>query len=438
MQSSEETQRVKEAGLPLRSLALEVLDGPDKGKAFTGEGERVTVGTALDNDLVLTDPTVSRYHLELERSVDRVKVSDVGSTNGTLTAGVLLGQGAVLAGAQLKLGHTTVKVGDGRTLTLELHQEESFGPLKGRTAVMRRLMTKVAKAAQSDISVLLNGETGTGKELIAQALHEQGPRAKKPFVTVDCGSLAPGLVASELFGHERGAFTGADRRHTGAFERAEGGTVFLDEVGELPQALQAVLLGVLERRIFRRVGGQDDVEVDVRIVSATHRDLRAEVNKGTFRLDLFYRIAVVRLQVPALRDRSDDVPMLVEHFLRAAGHDGEVEDLVSNKAMQALQSHHWPGNVRELRNLIEATLAMGETPPLETNEHPAHVPPSSAPVNAAVLPYKDARLQVLHGFESRYLKTLLERADGNVSQAGRVARMDRSHLIELLKKHGLK
>ena len=435
--SSEKTQRVSEAGLPLRSFALEVVEGPDKGKAFAGEGERVTVGTALDNDLVLTDPTVSRYHLELERATDRVKVSDVGSTNGTLAGGVLLGQGAVASGATLKLGHTTLKVGDGRTLTLELHNEESFGPLKGRTLVMRRLMTKVAKAAQSDISVLLNGESGTGKELIAQALHEQGPRGKKPFVTVDCASLSPGLVASELFGHERGAFTGADRRHVGAFERADGGTVFLDEVGELPQALQASLLGVLERRTFRRVGGQEEVGVDVRIVSATHRDLRAEVNKGTFRLDLFYRLAVVRLHVPALRDRADDIPLLVEHFLRAAGHDGDLEDLVSKKAMQSLQSHHWPGNVRELRNLIEATLAMGEPPPLEGSEVRAPAE-SAATVDDAQLSYKDARLQVLNGFESRYLKSLLERAKGNVSEAGRVARMDRSHLIELLKKHGLK
>ncbi len=421
MTTQQSTQRVQQSGLPLKALSVTVLDGPDQGKRCTSQSERLTIGTATDNDLALTDPAVSRYHLELSRAGDRLSVRDVGSTNGTVAGSVAIERGTVPPGTSLKIGRTTIEVGDGQTLELELHPGESIGPLKGRTEVMRRLMTKVAKVGKSDVAVLLNGESGTGKELLAQALHEQSPRASKPFVTVDCGSLAPGLVASELFGHEKGSFTGAERRHVGAFERADGGTIFLDEIGELPSALQSTLLGVLERKQFRRVGGAETVTVDVRVVSATHRDLRAEVNSGAFRLDLFYRLAVVKLEVPALRERADDIPLLVEHFLKEAGHDGPVEDLISPRAMDSLKQHYWPGNVRELRNLVEATLAMGEPPPLEAGRS-----------------YKDARAGALAEFEKKYLGGLIERSKGNVSEASRLARMDRSHLIELLKKHGLK
>jgi DNA-binding NtrC family response regulator len=204
-------------------------------------------------------------------------------------------------------------------------------------------------------------------------------------------------------------------------------------VGELPAALQATLLGALERKAFRRVGGSEQVTVDVRIVSATHRDLRAEVNKGNFRLDLFYRLAVVKLDVPPLRARADDIPLLVEYFLRDAGHAGPVEELVSERAMEALKAHYWPGNVRELRNLVEATLAMGETPPLDGST------PAAAPVAQLELrSYKDARNDALTVFEKTYLGGLIERAKGNVSEASRLARMDRTHLIDLLKKHRLK
>ncbi|MBK7865273.1 MAG: sigma 54-dependent Fis family transcriptional regulator [Archangiaceae bacterium] len=429
-----QTQPMQQAGLPLRALAVTVVEGPDQGKRSAALTERITVGTAADNELVLTDPSVSRYHLELSRDGDRVRVRDVGSTNGTQAGAVELDTGTVPAGTRLTLGRTTLEVTDGQTVTVELHPGESLGPLKGRSEVMRRLMTKVAKVAKSDVAVLLSGESGTGKELLARALHEQSPRAKAPFVTVDCGSLAPGLVASELFGHEKGAFTGAERRHVGAFERAQGGTVFLDEIGELPQALQSTLLGAVERKSFRRVGGAEQVEVDVRIVSATHRDLRAEVNASTFRLDLFYRLAVVKLEVPPLRERAEDVPLLVEHFLREAGHGGPVEELVSDRAMESLQKHYWPGNVRELRNLVEATLAMGEAPALESGQQGRPSPAAALDERS----YKDARADALQAFERAYLGGLIDRAKGNVSEASRLARMDRSHLIELLKKHGLK
>ncbi len=416
----------------MKALAVEVIEGPDAGKRASSD--RITIGTAPGNELLLTDPTVSRYHVELTRTGDRVQVVDHGSTNGTAIGGAIVERGAVPVGSVLALGNTKVRIDDAAVVTVDLHEAERFGGLVGRSPRMRALMARVAKVAKSDTSVLILGESGTGKEVIARAIHDHSSRARKPFVTVDCGALSPTLVASELFGHERGAFTGADRRHAGAFERANGGTVFLDEIGEMPPALQTALLGALERKRIRRVGGDEDIAIDVRVVAATNRDLRAEVNRGSFRLDLYYRMAVVLLEVPALRERPEDLPALVEHFVRETGHGGALEDLISPAAMQALEKHHWPGNVRELRNLVEATLAMGEVPRFESVEAAAAADPIA---RVLALDYKEARRAVLEDFEKRYLVALLARAKGNVSLAAREAQMDRSHLIDLLKRHAL-
>ena len=423
-------------GLPVRTLQVEVVDGPDAGEASKATSEHLTVGTADGNDLVLSDPTVSRYHLELVRGDQGIEVVDHGSTNGTIHQGVRIQRAVVRPGTVLSLGRTAIRIGDGGRVTVELHEQDEWAGLRGRTPVMRRLMARVRRAAQSDSAVLLVGESGTGKELIARALHDEGPRRAGPFVVVDCGALSPSLVASELFGHEKGAFTGADRRHEGAFERAHGGTLLLDEVGELPPALQPTLLGALERRRFRRVGGREEIEVDVRLVCATHRDLRAEVNAGTFRLDLYYRIAVVVLSVPALRERVEDVPLLVEHFVREAGADGPLDDVVGADAMASLCAHHWPGNVRELRNVVEAMLVMGEEPALDGG---VASPEGGADVvdRSLGLSYRDARAAVLAEFERRYLRRLLDRAGGNVSRAAREARMDRTYLIKLLARHDI-
>jgi DNA-binding NtrC family response regulator len=280
----------------------------------------------------------------------------------------------------------------------------------------------------------LLGESGTGKELVARAIHDSSGRASEPFVTVDCGAISPTLFASELFGHERGAFTSADRQHIGAFERAHGGTIFLDEIGELPPELQSALLGALERRRIRRVGGRTDIDVDVRLVSATHRDLRAHVNAGTFRLDLFYRVAVVTLSVPPLRERPDDVPMLVEHFLREAGYAGEVANVFDSDAMKRLAVHSWPGNVRELRNVVLGTLALGEPTSLGSDLGA----PAADPVAAVLeLGYRDAKRRIMDDFERRYVEHLLQKTGGNVRQASRDAQMDRSYLMELIKRHRL-
>jgi DNA-binding NtrC family response regulator len=275
--------------------------------------------------------------------------------------------------------------------------------------------------------VLVIGESGTGKERVAEALHALSPRKAAPLVTVDCGALPSALLASELFGHERGAFTGADRTHPGAFERAAKGTLFLDEIGELPAADQASLLGVLERKRFRRVGGTSELELGARVIAATNRDLRAEVNTGRFRPDLYHRLAVVSLRIPPLRDRSEDIPLLVEHFARELGADGSIEQLFGSEQLARWRRGPWPGNVRELRNAIEAALLVG-------------IAPSEAIVTSdtGLPPYKDARARLLADFERDYLSRLLAEAGGNVSAAARLAKMDRSHLIDLLRRRDLK
>jgi DNA-binding NtrC family response regulator len=423
--------------VPVRTLRAEVLSGPDAGRGLSSDNESFTVGTAEGNTLVVTDPTVSRFHIELSVAPSGVRVVDLGSTNGTRIHDVIVERAVVPAGSVLTLGRTTLRVGEGRDADVELHGSESVAGIHGRSASMRKLMAAITRAARSDASALITGESGTGKELVARALHEVSPRAGGPFETVDCGALTPTLVASELFGHERGAFTGADRQHTGAFERANGGTLFLDEIGELAPPLQAALLGVLERRKFRRVGGRSDIAVNVRVVSATHRDLRGEVNAGRFRLDLYYRLAIVTLRVPPLRERPEDIPVLVEYFLRECGLDTPVSSLISPATMQTLQAHAWPGNVRELRNLVEASVAMGEPPPIESAEHPDHG--ASDPIGARLgLRYKEARAAVLDEFEVRYLRALIGRAEGNVSRAARESGINRGHLTEMLQRRRIR
>jgi DNA-binding NtrC family response regulator len=423
--------------VPVRTLRLEVLEGPDRGTVFVAESDEVSVGTAGGNDLVLTDETVSRYHMELLRQPDGILVRDHGSTNGTALGDATIREAWIPAGAVLRLGKSSIQVSEGDLVRVELMPGDRFGRLRGKSPVMRKLMSRLEKVAQSDVPILLLGETGTGKELMAEAVHHASPRASGPLEVVDCAALHPTLVASELFGHEKGAFTGADRRHVGAFERAHGGTVFLDEIGDISPEFQASLLGALERRRFKRVGGTEDIQCDVRVVSATHRDLRAEVNAGTFRQDLYYRLAVVLLRVPALRERMEDLPVLMLHFLYEAGFDGELEELIPKSALKNLEAHHFPGNVRELRNLMEATLALGEAPSLSAHETSSERI-VQMPEEIFELTYKEARTIVMDQFEARYVKKLLARTDENAALGARTAKMNRSYLFQLIRKHGLR
>ncbi len=426
-------------------LRITVDAGPDAGAQHAPDDvASIAIGTSEDNAIVLTDPTVSRYHLELRRTASGVQVTDLGSRNGTWVGSVRIERAIVPAGTRLKLGDTTIAVDDAGS-TVAPPQTEAPRPadLVGDSDGIREVARLVHKLARVDSSVLIQGETGTGKEVIARALHEASPRRTGELVVVDCGSMPATLIASILFGHEKGSFTGADQRRVGAFERAQGGTVLLDEIGELPLEVQPALLGVLERRAFSRVGGAQPIGVDVRILAATHRDLRAEVNAGRFRADLYYRLAVAKILVPPLRERPEDIAPLIAHFVERLTGVAELGPLAS--AIDALKAHPWSGNVRELRNVVEAAIVMGE---LDLGHGPGPGPGpgddraallTAGPTGSRdVAAYRDARAAALTAFEASYLKDLIARTDGNASEAARVARMDRPYLLTLLRKHGLR
>jgi DNA-binding NtrC family response regulator len=438
----------RQSRAPVRSIRARVSKGPDEGLEKSA-AESLTVGTAETNDLVLTDETVSRYHLELTRSHDRIVIRDYGSTNGTVSGGAWIERASLTPGTTLRLGRTSLWVGDGETVDLELYQGDDLAGIIGNAPVTRQLMAQVRKVAPSNVSALLLGETGTGKEVVARAIHKLSPRGDGPFEVVDCGSMLPTLIASELFGHEAGAFTGANDQHIGAFERADGGTLFLDEIGELPPALQPMLLGALERRSFRRLGGKEQIEVNVRVISATNRELRNEVNAGAFRQDLYYRLAVVLIRLPPLRERIEDIPFLARHFLRQAGATESLEQVLPPSAIEALGRHSWPGNVRELRNMVEAALVIGHAGalPSHPSEGAAPSPPAGAgggsrrsiDVDALIdLSYPEARARAIDAFERAYVEGLLQQTGGNVSQAARRAQMNRSYLTRLLRRAGLR
>jgi DNA-binding NtrC family response regulator len=430
------------AALPIRSLRATVIDGAERGLTATTEEETLRIGTADGNDLVLADRAVSRFHVEVRRTRTAVELRDLASTNGTRIGRARLADAAVELElpVDIVIGGTTLRLDDGAFAMREAYGDSRYGELIGSSITIRKLFTSLAKVAASGptIPVLVHGESGTGKELVARAIHENSARAEGPFLVLDCGAISPSLLASELFGHERGAFTGADRRHLGVFERARGGTLLIDEIGELPSDLQPALLGALERGKIRRVGGTEDIAIDVRVVSATHRDLRGEVNRNTFRLDLYYRLAVVTLRVPPLRERSEDIRALVEHFLRASGIDADPVAYFGLETMTRLESHAWPGNVRELRNVVEAAIVLGEAPDALDDAPDARDGGERVTTDSLLgLPYREARARLLADFELHYVRALLDRAEWNVRRAARLAGMDRSYLIDLMKKHGL-
>src|SRR5579859_5111599 len=300
-------------------FTLLVLTGLAVGQTVTVD-RKVRVGKAADNDLVLPDDTVSRHHCELERRGDCVFVKDLGSTNGTRIAGSKITEALAPPGSILRFGEVEVVVrASPQKVDVLPSEEPRFGPAIGESLAMRTVFGMLQRIAPTDGTVLLEGETGTGKDVLARALWTEGARAKGPFFVVDCGAVTYSLIESELFGHERGAFTGAVSARQGAFELAEGGTVFLDEIGELPLDVQPKLLRVLEAREFRRVGGNKMIKTDVRVIVATKRNLQREVQAGKFREDLYFRLAVVPITVPPLRARRDDIPQLVEHILKASG-----------------------------------------------------------------------------------------------------------------------
>ncbi len=431
------TQNVSvEPSQSVQAFALTVLSGPDAGHRFASTGSTLTLGTHRSVGAVLTDPTVSRFHAEIDVASGRPRIRDLESRNGTSVDGVAVELAFLRDAATLSVGRTLLRfdVGHAR-IDVPASRSDAFALLRGRSLAMRRVFEILARTAPTDATMLLLGETGTGKEAVAESVHRESRRAKKPFVVVDCGAIPAGLLESELFGHEKGAFTNASGTRHGILETANGGTVFLDEIGELGADLQPKLLRALEKREIRRVGANDYQPIDVRVIAATHRDLRAEVNARRFRSDLYYRLAVVEVRLPPLRERREDIPLLVDHFLEAqtadveAASEGALRYVRSAAFAASVASHQWPGNVRELRNYLERTLALFGLPDTPTT------PTQDAD---AELPLKEARDACVRRFEREYLESILARHDGNVTAAARAAGVDRAHFYRLLWRYDLR
>jgi len=423
--------------LQVPKIRLKVLKGPDKGKVVTLEQDELLIGSAEGAHLQLDDPTVSRNHCVIRWTGKGALLRDLGSTNGTRIEGVTVREAYVPAGAMLELGNSRVRFERlEESVEIPVAESERFGRLWGRSIAMRRLFALAAQVAASDVTVLIEGETGTGKDALCEAIHQTSLRANGALVVVDCGAVPENLFESELFGHEKGAFTGADRARAGAFEEADGGTLFLDEIGELPLQLQPKLLRVLEAREVRRVGSVQPKKVNVRVIAATNRDLREEVNRGTFRQDLYFRLEVMRLRVPPLRERPEDIPVLIEHFRRLARPQGDALP-VSEEALQRFVANPWPGNVRELRNAVERLVVLRELPSLPGTDGPPSSPGGEVQVDVRI-PFKEAKNALTEGFERAYLTALLESTQGNVSEAARRAEIDRVYLLKLLGRYGLR
>jgi DNA-binding NtrC family response regulator len=413
----------------VRTCDIVVLDGPDAGTRVRLDRARFHIGTQRNNDLVLSDHTVSKQHLELTVEAHGYRVTDLDSRNGTWLGAARIGELTVREPVTLRLGATLLRIAPtDEEAEVPASTSTAFGTLLGQSVAMRELFAQLASVAPTDCSVLLEGETGVGKEHVAEALHQQSARAAKRFVVVDCGALVGELMEAELFGYVHGAFSGAAGAREGLLASASGGTLFLDEIGELSLPLQAKLLGAIERRRIVPLGSSTPRPIDVRIIAATTRNLGREMNRGCFRVDLFYRLAVARLRVPPLRERKEDIPLLVRMFLGQlrARYGERVPAELPAVALDPFATQSWPGNVRELRNVVERmALAIAEERP------------GSPAVEEPAEPYCDARERFLADFERQYLLRRLEQTGFNVTQAARHAGVDLRYFRRLLQRHGL-
>lgn len=416
-----------------QKIKIEVVSGSDLGKSVVVGDKLLHIGTQIGNSVELTDRTVSGIHVELRVTNGGVKLKDLSSTNGTWIEGVRITEGIVPFGTTLRLGNTKLRV-----LALDEHVTEPLSPsfkyafLIGRSAAMRSLFMLLERVSPTDETVLITGETGTGKDVCARSIVETSRRKDKPYVVVDCGAIPPNLLESELFGHARGAFTGAVSEHRGAFERAQGGTVFLDEIGELPLSLQTRLLRAVENRQVRRIGDGRDIPLDIRILAATNRCLEEEVNRGTFRPDLYYRLSVVQIRLPPLRERVEDIEMLATHFLCELENGALVS--LNETLLNELRTHRWPGNIRELRNHLRR-IALGE---VANPTAPAGQPEIKEPCSIDLsIPFKDCKMKAIEQFERTYLSALMKACHGNISKAARTAQTDRTYLSRLLTKYSI-
>jgi DNA-binding NtrC family response regulator len=425
------------------SAKLVVVSGPDEGTEVPLTGE-VLAGTDADCGLQMHDQAVSRQHAAFSIAEGRIKVRDLGSRNGTFYGGTRVNDAEVPIGAVITLGKSAVAI-HYRMYVREVRPSRvpHFGELIGQSLAMREIFAILERIAPTEIPVLVEGESGTGKELVARSIHTASPRFRAPFIALDCSAISPQTAESELFGHVRGAFPGADSDRAGAFSKAEGGTILLDEIGELPLALQPKLLRVLESSEISVIGEDEPRKIDVRIVASSNRDLHAEVYRGTFRKDLLYRLEVVRVRIPPLRQRPEDIAPLAAHLLGGKLDDGQV---IEGENLAKLMTYSWPGNVRELRNTLDRAVALAQKPDqpppgfaqLAINLGPASAAPVSIgmdfPGVSSHVPYKEAKAQLLSSFERSYVDALIKRHKGNIKRAAEAAGLSRKHLYELIRR----
>jgi two-component system, NtrC family, response regulator GlrR len=392
----------------------------------------LTLGAGSGAGLIVASPTVSRAHVELTLCEEGVRVRDLNSRNGTFYLGQRIDTMVLSPGSRIVLGSVEVVIEpDPASIDGRAAQETAYRGILGVSPALRKIFSTLARLEGSLVNVLVTGESGAGKEVVARALHQGSAVASGPLVVKNCAAMSRELALSELFGHKKGAFTGAVEAREGAFQAANGGTLFLDEIGELPLDVQPTLLRALELGEVTPVGATLASKVRVRIIAATNRNLEEAVRAGSFREDLYYRLAVVKVRVPALRERPEDIPALAHHFARSAGLSAVPGDVVAQ-----WQMHDWPGNVRELRNAVEAFVALGGLP----DESPAGAPTGGGAIRGLVdleRPLMEQREAVVEQFTRAYLLALMERTGGNQSEASRVSGVERSHLRKLLIKHGL-
>lgn len=432
--------------LQLKKVTIKVTSGEDAGAELEVGATTRVIGSSTECDLVLQDGFTSRRHLEFVPQADGIRVRDLKSRNGSFLGKVRFHELTIAESTTISLGKTTLLVSlDAKGLEVPLSNHSRFGAAVGESVPMRAVFALLEHAAQTDVTVLLEGPSGTGKDILATSLHQVSPRREGPLVVVDCGSIPENLIESELFGHEKGAFTGAAAARQGAFEQANGGTLFLDEIGELPIEMQPRLLRALESRTFRRVGGSKTISTDARFVAATNRRLAEAVRRGEFREDLYYRLNVVQVRVPPLSERAGDVPLLATQFLRRASGDEQAE--LPPGLARVLTSHTWPGNARELRNVVERFATFQSTDPRLLFGAPQSVDLGNAqssqqPLSGESLSleryygldYHEAKRQIIDELHRRLLPHVLEECDGNVSEAAKQLGIPRTSLHRMLKK----
>jgi len=438
----------------LRRVMLRVKAGPDMGSQSTVARSRVTIGRSAVNDLVLTDSSISGTHAEIVLGDNGVKVHDLDSTNGTFVGPIRISSAWIEPGMVVKLGKTEIELIQADEVQVAISGEDHFGALYGSSPAMREVFAILERVAPTEMSMMIGGQTGTGKELVARALHDESPRLKGPFVVLDCGSLPRELAEAAILGHKKGSFTGAVSDRPGCFEEADGGTLFLDEIGELPLELQPKLLRVLDRREVQRIGESQVRKVDVRVVAATHRDLRMMVGQGSFREDLYFRLSVMTVDLPPLRERGDDVVMLAERFLeeffRTIG--GPAKPTFSDAAREALQAEKFPGNVRQLKNIVQRAAHLCRNGVIEPNDlhlgrredRPVASKSDKGSADAPGIdpalfeaPFKESKQVMVDTFERAYFGRLLAKTENNLSRAAAEAGITRYYLRELLKRLGM-